>query len=277
MWQPDGVGSLARIGILVPHFDPVPETEFKTLAPEGISIHTARVLLGTLDNEGNTAFQRGPAAARAFAEPPQVDNAALLLASIPVDVIAYAYTGSSYICGPDGDAALKARLQAHVRGIPVVIPAEAFRLALRALGVRRITLIHPPWFSADLDEAGAAYFQRHGFDVAYHASARLRSDFGEVSPEQIYDWARGHVPASTDALVIAGNGMRAIGAIEALEQTLGVPVLSANQVAFWHALRLVGLHAPLRHYGCIFAASLPPVHEGECFPDLTLRIAKAAP
>jgi maleate isomerase len=264
MWQPDGVGSLARIGILVPHFDPVPETEFKTLAPEGISIHTARVLLGTLDNEGNTAFQRGPAAARAFAEPPQVDNAALLLASIPVDVSVYAYTGSSYICGPDGEAALKARLAARARG-PVVIPTEAFRLALRALGARRIALIHPPWLSADLDEAGADYFQGHGFDVAFHAPAPLRSGFGEVSPEQIYEFARGHVPASADALVIAGNGMRAIGAIEALEQTLGRPVLSANQVAFWHALRLVGLYAPLRHYGCIFAARLPPIHEAECF------------
>ena len=169
MWQPDGVGSLARIGLLVPHFDPVPETEFKTLAPEGVSIHTARLLLGTLDLEGNTASQRGPAAARAFAEPPQVDHAALLLASIPVDVIVYAYTASSYICGSDGDAALKARLEARARGIPVVIPTEAFRLALHAVGARRIALIHPPWFSADLDKAGAAYFRSHGFDVAYHA------------------------------------------------------------------------------------------------------------
>jgi maleate isomerase len=265
LWQPDGVGSLARIGLLVPHFDPVPETEFKTLAPEGVSIHTARLLLGTLDLEGNTASQRGPAAARTFAEPPQVDHAALLLASIPVDVIVYAYTASSYICGSDGDAALKARLEARARGIPVVIPTEAFRLALHAVGARRIALIHPPWFSADLDKAGAAYFRSHGFDVAYHAPAPFRSDFGEVSPEQIYDWARGNVPASADALVIGGNGMRAIGAIEALEQTLGLPVLSANQVAFWHAHRLADLHAPVIHYGRILAAGLPPIHEGERF------------
>jgi maleate isomerase len=263
MWQPDGVGSLARIGILVPHFDPVPESEFQTLAPEGVSIHSARVLLGVLDDEGNTACQRGPAAARAFAEPPHVDSAALLLASIPVDVIVYAYTASGYICGADGDAALKARLEARARGTPVVIPTEAFRLALHAVRARRIALIHPPWFSADLDKAGAAYFQSHGFDVAYHAPAPLRSDFGEVAPEQLYDWARHNVPASADALVIGGNGMRAIGAIEALEQTLGLPVLSANQVAFWHAHRLADLHTRVIHYGCIFAAGLPLTHKAE--------------
>ena len=26
-WRPDGVGSLARIGVLTPDFDPVPESE----------------------------------------------------------------------------------------------------------------------------------------------------------------------------------------------------------------------------------------------------------
>jgi maleate isomerase len=262
MWQPDGLGSLARIGIIVPHFDPVPESEIQTLAPEGVSIHSARVLLGTLDSEGNTACQRGPAASRAFAEPPHVDNAALLLASIPVDVIVYAYTASSYICGSDGDAALKARLETRAGGIPVVIPTDAFRLALHAIGARRIALIHPPWFSADLDKAGAAYFESHGFDVTYHAPAVLRGDFGEVSPEQIYDWARDNVPAS-DTLVIGGNGMRAIGAIEALEQALDRPVLSANQVAFWHAHHLAGMHAPVSHYGRIFSTGLLRIHDGE--------------
>jgi len=42
-WQPDGVGSLARIGILTPDFDPVPESEIWAMAPHGVSIHAARV------------------------------------------------------------------------------------------------------------------------------------------------------------------------------------------------------------------------------------------
>ena len=179
MWQPDGVGSLARIGLLVPDFDLCRKRSSRPWRRKGSRSTRHDCSLGTLDLEGNTASQRGPAAARTFAEPPQVDHAALLLASIPVDVIVYAYTASSYICGSDGDAALKARLEARARGIRVVIPTEAFRLALHAVGARRIALIHPPWFSADLDKAGAAYFRSHGFDVAYHAPAPFRSDFGE--------------------------------------------------------------------------------------------------
>ncbi len=181
----------------------------------------------------------------------------MLLASIPVSVIVYAFTGSSYILGVGGDEALKARLEARAPGIPVVIAASACCLALRAVGARRMALIHPPWFSADLDRRGAEYFQSQQFEVVHHAPAPLRSDFGEVHPAQIYDWARRNVPSSAEAVVIGGNGLRAIGAIEALEADLGRPVLSANQVALWHALRLAGVHAPVGYYGRLFAAGLP--------------------
>jgi len=41
MWQPDGWGQ-TRIGVLTPHADVVPESEFSALAPAGISIHATR-------------------------------------------------------------------------------------------------------------------------------------------------------------------------------------------------------------------------------------------
>jgi hypothetical protein len=43
--QPDGLGYRARIGLLTPNDDAVPESEFWTMAPEGVSIHVSRVLL----------------------------------------------------------------------------------------------------------------------------------------------------------------------------------------------------------------------------------------
>ena len=68
-----------------------------------------------------------------------------------------------------------------------------------------------------------------GFKVVHHAPAPLRSGFGEVHPAQIYDSGlAGRAPSSAEALVIGGNGLRAIGAIEALEADLGRPVLTAK-------------------------------------------------
>jgi maleate isomerase len=63
---------------------------------------------------------------------------------------------------------------------------------------------------------------------------------------------RAHVPDNAEAVFIGGNGFHAIGAIQALEVDLGRPVLTANQVAFWHALRLSGSRLPIPNYGRIF-------------------------
>jgi len=65
------------------------------------------------------------------------------------------------------------------------------------------------------------------------------------------------VPDKAEAVFIGGNGLRAIGVINALEESLGRPVLTANQAAFWCALRLTGTRAPVTNYGRIFELDLP--------------------
>ena len=229
------------------------------MVPPGLSVHAARVPLGVVGPDGRVTRQGEPDMARAFAEPPHVDAAAALLAAIPPHVVVYAFTSSSYVLGAEADAALKARLEERTQGIPVVVTTWAACVALRAVGARRIALVHPPWFSAELDRLGAEYFRSQSFEVVHHGPAPLRGDFGEVHPAQIYDWVRRAVPASADAVFIGGNGLRAVGAIGALEEDLGRPVLSANQVALWHALRLAGGRAPVGGYGRLFAHDPPPL------------------
>ena len=38
-----------------------------------------------------------------------------------------------------------------------------------------------------------------------------------------------------------------------IEEDLGRPVLTANQVAFWYGLRQAGVHAPVKGYGRLFS------------------------
>jgi maleate isomerase len=47
--------------------------------------------------------------------------------------------------------------------------------------------------------------------------------------------------------------LRAIGTIRALEERLGKPILTANQVLFWYALRQAGVRASMTNYGRLFA------------------------
>jgi maleate isomerase len=253
--NPDGLGYRARIGLLTPNDDAVPESEFWTMAPEGVSVHVGRVLL--VDP-------------RTFADPPHPDDATALLAALPMHAIAFAFTTTGYILGPGGEQALKTRLEKRSNGIPVLLQCPAAVAAFRALGVQRIALIHPPWFADDQQQLGIAYFRNQGFDVVYANQMRLRGlsvaqatdplrKFTEIYPAELYEWARTQVPNEAEAVLFSGNGFRAIGVIAALEEDLGRPVLTANQVAFWYALREAGVHAPVNGYGRLF---MTPNSEG---------------
>ncbi len=66
------------------------------MAPEGVSVHVGRVLL--VDP-------------RTFADPPHPDDATALLAALPMQAIVFTFTTTSYILGPRGEQALKARLE----------------------------------------------------------------------------------------------------------------------------------------------------------------------
>src|SRR6516165_5944173 len=244
----NGLGYRARIGLLAPNDDAVPESEFWTMAPEGVSVHLGRVFL--VDP-------------RTFADPPHPDDATALLTALPMEAIAFAFTTTGYILGPDGEQALKTRPEKRSNGIPVLLQCPAAVAAFRALGVHRIALIHPPWFADDQQELGIAYFRNQGFDVVYANQMRLRGlflakptdplrEFTEIYPAELYAWARTQVPSEAEAVLFSGNGFRAIGVIETLEEDLGRPVLTANQVAFWYALREAGVRAPVKGYGRLF-------------------------
>ena len=263
MWQPDGWAWRARIGVLTPHGDVGPECEFRAMAPEGVSVHAARVPLGAYVAGTHGAMDRVIAhdAVRAFADPPHVDDATELLAAAPLHAVAFAFTSSSYVRGAADDAALKARLEARTKGIPVVVTCAAAVSALTALGVKRLALVSPPWFSAELDGQGAAYFRGQGFEVVQSGPAELPSDQRAIHPGQLYEWVRAHTPASAEAVFIGGNGFRAVGVIRALEEDLGRPVLTANQVAFWAALRVSGTRAPVVGYGRLFDHGPPSAEQ----------------
>ena len=237
-WQPDGLGSIARIGVLTPDDDPVPESEMWTMATHGLSIHTARVVWNH--------------DAAAFAQPPQVDDATNQLVRLKPRAIIYAFTSSSYALGAVADDPLRLRLEKRAGGIPVILTCQAATEALRLLQASKVALIHPPWFSEEVITKGRDYFRSQGFDVALCNRLTPTRSFTEVASSELYEWVRANVPGQARAVFIGGNGLRAIGTIQALEQNLGKPVLTANQVCLWKAFRLMGSTSTPTQYGRLF-------------------------
>jgi maleate isomerase len=167
----------------------------------------------------------------------------------------FAFTSSSYFLGAAGDEALRIRLERVASGIPVILAAEAASAALRAVSARRVAIIHPPWFSEETNDRGGAYFQGQGFEVVSCARLLPLREFQEVPPSEVHRWVATAVPKEAEAVLIAGNGMRAVGVISALEDTLSRPVLTANQVTFWGALKRVGKFPQVSEFGRLFRAA----------------------
>jgi maleate isomerase len=251
-WRPDGWGWRARIGVLVPAGDLGPESEFHAMAPTGVSIHAARVQFQAMAPGGDMGEAIPLAPVRAFAEPPYVDDAAELLSEAPIHAIAYAFTSSSYTGSAKDDQAMAERLQERARGIPVAVTGPAALSAVEALGASKLALISPPWFSDQLTEMGADYFRREGVEVVSAQTAKIPNGQRDFHPGILYEWVRGSVPSSADVVFLGGNGFRAVGLIEVLEEDLGIPVLTANQVLFWQSLKMAGTHVSIDGYGALF-------------------------
>jgi maleate isomerase len=241
--RPDGNGWRARFGVLTHDDSAISESELWTMAPDGVSLHTSRVFFADLAT---------------FADPPGPEKATDLLARLPLQAIIYAWTVGSYLLGTTGEHELVSRVEQHSNGIPVLMSAPAAAAAFRALEAERIALVHGPFFTDDFDQKGAAYFHERGFEVV-HVSHMMppvevpHPNTGSVaSPAAIYEWVRSHVPSSAQAVFVGGNAVRAIGVIAALEEDLSRPVLTANQVSLWYALRMAGANAVVDDYGQLF-------------------------
>ncbi|WP_147943839.1 maleate cis-trans isomerase [Microbispora sp. CSR-4] len=239
--QKDGWEARARIGLVVPHADVGPESEFQVIAPEDVFLHGSRVHFGAMRAGGEMDPKIPHDPVRAFVEPPHIDHAVELLAASPLDVIALGFTSSAYVLGASGEKELFDRLGRHTGGIPLTGTTAAAVTGFAALGARKVAIVNPPWFDDRLSGLGAGYFTEQGFTVVHHGPCGLPSNQKLITPHALADWIRttvaGHRP---DAVLVAGNGIRAVGVIDALEQELDFAVLTANQVLFWHALHLAG-------------------------------------
>jgi maleate isomerase len=257
MWRPDGWGWRARIGLLVPHADICEEAEFMAMAPPGVSIHTTRVPFRGMGKGGTMAPSIGSNPLSAYLEPPLLDDAAELLAYAPVQCICLAFTNTSFLGNVDDDRTLMKRLEQRTHQIPVIDTCLAVLAAVQVVGARRLALINPPWVDAAMTQGGAAYFGGAGLEVVFAQSAELPNNPRDVHPGTLFEWTRANVPASAEVVFVGGNGFRAIGMIEALEEDLKRPVLTANQVLFWYVLRRTGSSAGVSGYGRIFDEQLP--------------------
>jgi maleate isomerase len=239
--------NVIRIGVLTPHTARGPEAEFPAMAPGLIETGVARVT----SSEGAGVEANHAAAMRTVADP-RLDEAAEAFASGGFDAIGYASTSYAYAAGFAAETAMVSRLSQRV-AVPVAATCASCVLALRALDIARVALVHPPWFGSQLNELGAAYFQSQGMYVVSSTTAQLTNDPRRIEAGAVCEWTSRHVSDDAEGVFIGGNGFRAVGAIACLETALGRPVITSNQVLLWNLLAQLGAELRITGYGQLFA------------------------
>jgi maleate isomerase len=237
-----------QIGVLTPHAAPGPEEEFPAMAPDCLAMRVVRVGAGS---DPPTS----PPALRALTAAAVLDDAATTLPADSIDAVAYASTTSAYAIGFEAETAMVSRLEARL-AVPVAATCASAVRALRVLHVERLALIGAPWFDAELNELGAAYFRSQGFDVLFSRSAELSRDPSRIEPTALHEWTSQHVGHEMQGIFIGGNGFLAAGAIESLETAIGRPVLTSNQVLLWDVLARTGTRCNVTGYGRLFELSV---------------------
>ncbi|MZD04178.1 decarboxylase, partial [Streptomyces sp. SID5785] len=167
------------------------------------------------------------------------------------EAVVWACTSASFVFGWEG-AHDQVRALARAAGLPASSTSFAFAHALGELGVRRVAV------AATYPEDVAAYFAE--FLTAAGGEVLSVRGSGIITAAEVGTWGRDEVLAmaragdhpDAEAVLLPDTALHTAAYIEALERDLGKPVLTANQVTVWEALRLAGRRVNAPALGRLF-------------------------
>ena len=216
-----------RIGLLAPSSSTTQEIEYHRILPAGITLHTARLVLRTVD----------PNATISIVE--EIEQESRKLADADVDVIVLAATAPSSRKGIGYDRELIRRIT-DASGKPATTASTAMMQALEVLGARKI-VIAAPW-SDEVNRIAAAFIEASGVHVLTHRALGhvANLDIGRLDEATAFDLGCEVDQPDADAVMLACGNWRTQGIVDRLEATLGKPVVTTNQVTLWGALRMLG-------------------------------------
>lgn len=235
-----------KIGLLVPARNSTVETESHAMCPPGVTNHVARMTF-----EG-IAPDADPAAVKIGALELDIHGAIDRVKYVLPDLILLGHSHDSFKGGVAGGQKMQDGLTAYA-GLPVVVPSIAYAAAVKAVGVRDVSIL-TPYLSADDDlvrdffeDAGCRVRRVKGLQydtghaIAATDSAVVRDSLKELDGDDV------------DAILQCGTNLPTAKLAAEAEFWLRKPVLSVNVVTYWHALRQLGIADQRDDLGMLFA------------------------
>jgi maleate isomerase len=233
------------VGVVAP-FDFALDRELWRWVPDDISLYLTRTPFVPVEVSLDLA--------RLVSEHETLEDAVRALSVAEPEVVAYACTSGSFVGGTAGERAMcEAMLRAGE--VPSLTTSGALLDALAEVGATRIALVTP--YTDSVTGALEDYLAEAGVQVTGRAMLGLTRHIWKVPYRDVVDMARSAVTEGADALFISCTNLPTYDVIPQLEAELHIPVLSANQVTMWAALRRLGSRAVGPYQALLNPGALP--------------------
>ncbi|MGW0755765.1 maleate cis-trans isomerase family protein [Streptomyces sp. NPDC002814] len=220
------------VGVVAP-FDFALDRELWRWVPDDISLHLTRTPFVPVEVSLDLA--------RLVSEHETLGDAVRTLNAVTPEVVAYACTSGSFVGGIAGERAM-CEAMTREGAVPSLTTSGALLEALASLGARRVALVTP--YTVSVTRSLEQYVAEAGVTVTGCAFMGLTRHIWKVPYRNVADMARQAVSrGGADALFISCTNLPTYDVIPQLEAELRLPVLSANQVTMWAALRRLGTRA----------------------------------
>jgi maleate isomerase len=216
------------IGVIAP-FDFALDRELWRWVPDDVSLYLTRLPFFTTPVTVEMAVavgDRGP-----------VRRATRDVLTPEPQVVAYACTSGSFVDGAAGELVLR-RTMLDAGAPAACTTSGALVEALRALGVGRLAIATP--YIGSVTGRLVGYLAEHHVATVASEGLGLLGNIWRVGYAEVVDIVRVVDRPEAEAMFISCTNLPTYDVIEPLEQALGKPVLTANQVTMWAALRAMG-------------------------------------
>jgi maleate cis-trans isomerase len=156
-----------------------------------------------------------------------------------VDAVVWACTSGSFVFGWDG-ATQQAAGVAKAAGVPASSTSFAFVNAAKHLGLTRVAVAAT--YPADVAGRFVDFLAYAGIEVVSLSCRGIvtAAEVGTFGRADVLDFVAAHDHPEAEAILVPDTALHTVAWLSELEDRVGKPVLTANQVSIWEGLRLVG-------------------------------------
>ncbi|MER5222468.1 maleate cis-trans isomerase family protein [Streptomyces flaveus] len=167
------------------------------------------------------------------------------------EAVVWACTSGSFVYGWEG-AHEQVRTLALAAGMPASSTSFAFAHAIREIGARRVAIAAT--YPEDVAAMFSAFLKGAGIEVVSMRGSGIitAAEVGTWGADEVLALARSGDHPDADAVLLPDTALHTASHIPALEKAVAKPVLTANQVTVWEALRLADRRVNAPELGTLF-------------------------